>query len=89
MKFGKIWEKLRKIGKNREKLRKNQTLFLYCTCKNELTASDSFVSDDLDGVKYKCTNCNRKSVWNFDLFAIPVDITGGKYPSPREMDLSI
>jgi hypothetical protein len=85
MKLREIWKKLKKIFLEEPK---RQTLFLYCTCKNELTASESFVSDDLDGVKYECTNCSRKSVWNFDLFAIPVDITGGKYPSPREMGLA-
>lgn len=87
MSLRKIWEKLRKIGKNREKLRKGQTLFLKCTCNNELIGSDSFVSDTLDGVTYKCTECERISVWNFDLFPVPVDITSGKYPSPREMGL--
>jgi len=70
-----------------EKLRKKQTTFVYCTCGNELTSSNSFISDTLDGVKYKCKKCGRNSTWNFDIFPLPVDITDKKYPSPREMGL--
>jgi len=65
---------------------KEQTLFIYCSkCGNELFASGSFISDDENGVKYKCTDCGWESVWNFDLFPIPVEMVDGKYPSPKEM----
>lgn len=68
------------------KMNRKQTLFLKCRkCGNELISSGSFVSDDEYGVKYKCTDCSTESVWNFDLFPIPVEITLGKYPSPKEM----
>lgn len=68
-----------------EKWSDKQMLFLNCDCENELTASGSFISDNSDGVKYKCTDCGKTSTWNFDLFPIPINITDGKYPSPREM----
>ena len=84
MNLGIIWKKLK--GKNKKS---KQTTFMYCTCNNELISSDSFISDDMDGVKYKCTKCNRVSIWNFDLFPIPVDNTDGKYPTPRKMGLSV
>lgn len=62
------------------------TLFLKCiNCENELISSGSFISDDENGVKYKCTDCGRISIWNFDILAVPVEITDGKYPSPKEM----
>lgn len=62
-------------------------LFLRCiNCENELISSGSFVSDNEDGVKYICTDCGRISIWNFDLFAVPVEITDGKYPSPKEIE---
>ena len=51
-----------------------QKTFLNCDCGNELTASGSFISDDENGVKYKCTDCGKTSVWNFDLFPVPVNI---------------
>jgi len=64
-----------------------QTTFLKCTeCGNELSGSGSFISDDESGVKYKCTDCGRESVWNFDIFPIPVEMIDGKYPSPKEME---
>lgn len=78
--------KFRNIWKNLRKKKEKQTTFVYCKCNNELISSDSFVSDNLDGVKYECSDCGRKSVWNFDLFPFPVDITDGKYPTPREIE---
>ena len=68
-----------------EKWAGKQTLFLKCVCGNELTSTGSFISDTEDGVKYECTDCCRVTVWNFDLFPIPVEITNGEYPSPKEM----
>lgn len=53
-----------------------QKFFLKCPdCDNELTASGSFISDDKNGVAYKCTDCGRESLWNFDLGPAPVEIT--------------
>lgn len=59
-----------------------QRTFLYCDCKNELTASGSFVSDDTEidiknniyGVKYKCTDCGSISIWNFDVAPVAVRV---------------
>jgi hypothetical protein len=79
------WQKSTSLEWVDEKWAEKQTLFLRCKCGNELTSTGSFVSDTEDGVKYECTDCFRTSIWNFDLFPIPVEITDGKYPSPKEM----
>ena len=51
-----------------------QRTFLYCDCKNELTASGSFISDDQNGVKYKCTDCGKESLWDFDIAPVAIKI---------------
>jgi len=80
-----------RAGKEKKKelllAKKNQKTFVHCTCGNELASTGSFISDDKDGVRYQCTQCNRVSLWNFDLCPAPVDITDGKLPSPEEMGL--
>lgn len=72
----------------REFNKKRQQTILWCKgCRNDLVASGSFISDDDNGVKYKCINCGRESVWNFDLFPVPVEIIDGNYPTPKEMGI--
>jgi len=83
----KKWWKEKQRKKELILTKKNQKTFIYCTCGNELAGSGSFLSDDEDGVKYQCTQCKRVSLWNFDLAPVPLDITDGKYPSPKEMGL--
>jgi len=65
-----------------------QKTFLGCDCGNELIGSGSLVSDDLNGVKYKCTDCGDESVWNFDMAPVAVEITNGKGPTPKEMGIT-
>lgn len=49
-----------------------QSTFCYCpNCNNELCGSDSFVSDNRNGVTYKCSLCHCKSLWDFDIFPAP------------------
>ena len=52
--------------------------FLKCDCGNELITSGSFISDDENGVRYKCTDCNKESWWNFDATLVPIQINGPK-----------
>lgn len=56
-----------------------QSTWCYCpSCKVDLCSNDSFVSDTEDtGVIYRCTGCGHVSVWDFDLFPVPV--VGGRF----------
>lgn len=59
-----------------------QRTFVYCDCGNELTHSNSFISDDKRGVHYKCINCGTESWWDFDNYGpvvVPLD-------KPREVE---
>ncbi len=51
---------------------------LFCRCGNELTSSGSFISDTDEGVRYECTDCFYKSLWNLDLGPFAVEITDGE-----------
>lgn len=42
-----------------------QKTFVFCTCNNELTSTNSFVKDT-DLVYYKCSECGEESRWDFD-----------------------
>lgn len=51
---------------------RDQKTWCFCPiCKQDLCSTDSFVSDtghgDKNRVKYKCTRCGARSVWNFDV----------------------
>ncbi len=49
------------------RIQNEQHTFCYCpNCKYELVGSDSFVSDTIRGVTYKCQQCHCKSLWWFD-----------------------
>jgi hypothetical protein len=55
---------------------KEQKLFLYCDCGNELISSDSFFSDMYDKdwnnhVIFKCSKCGKELDFNFD---VPVPV---------------
>jgi len=57
--------------------------FLKCPgCDNELTASGSFISDDEDVVKYRCTDCGRESFFYFGGAPVPIEITYESYRRP-------
>lgn len=38
---------------------------VFCDCNNELTSTNSFVSDN-ETVNYTCSYCGEKSTWDFD-----------------------
>lgn len=45
----------------------------YCPgCKEGLIESNSFISDTESGVRYICTSCGVKSLWNFDIAPFPI-----------------
>lgn len=50
------------------------TLYIKCDCGNELTTSGSFVSDNEQGVTYRCTDCKSYSLWDFDIAPVPVKL---------------
>lgn len=55
------------------KTEKKQTTFCYCPiCRHDLCGSESFISDNKQGVTYKCTTCGAKSLWDFDTYQVPV-----------------
>lgn len=75
----KYWESVKKAKNKRDKiLLKLGNTCLYCTCGNELTSTNSFVSDEGEQgnnvVIYKCSHCNKESKWNFDLAPCPIKI---------------
>lgn len=64
----------------------------YCPiCKKGLHKLQSEVTEDENGLKIKCKNCGTETLWNRDLFALPVlvSINGEKtdknYPTEKEM----
>lgn len=58
-----------KKKKNKRKL----SCECYCPkCKEGLIESGSFISDTESGVRYTCTECGVKSLWNFDIAPFPV-----------------
>lgn len=75
----KYWNSVEKAKTKRDNiLLKLGSTCLYCTCGNELTTTNSFISDEGTGgdniVAYKCSHCNEKSKWNFDLTPCPIKI---------------
>ncbi len=57
----------------------NQSTFCYCPmCRFEMIDSDSFVHEEHgdtaadNEIVYVCRRCSCLSVWNFDLFPVPV-----------------
>ena len=48
--------------------------FLKCDCGNELITSGSFISDNDEGVRYKCTDCKMESLWDFDRAPVAIQI---------------
>jgi predicted RNA-binding Zn-ribbon protein involved in translation (DUF1610 family) len=57
------------------KPRSKQTTFCWCPdCRFELCAGGTFLSDDEHGVKYKCAECGRISIWDFDM-PVPVRVS--------------
>lgn len=84
----KYWNTIEKAKQKRDKeLLKYASCLVYCTCGNELTTTNSFISDEGTGenniVKYKCSHCDAESKWNFDLVPCPLkygedkDVTNG------------
>ena len=68
---GGLWEDLKRLLKRRRHVRKQNT-FCWCpVCKHDLCSNNSLISDT-DIVKYLCSNCGCKSVWNFDIAPFPV-----------------
>jgi hypothetical protein len=57
------------------KLRSHGT-YCYCDCNNELTTTESFVSDT-DVVHYACSRCGIHTFWDFDT---PVPLRIENYP---------
>jgi hypothetical protein len=51
---------------------------VYCKCGNELTTTNSFISDEGEQenniVTYKCSHCNKESKFNFDIAPCPLKI---------------
>lgn len=47
-------------------------LFLKCDCGNELITSGSFIFDTTKNVRYRCTDCKKESLWNFDIAPVPI-----------------
>lgn len=62
--------------------------FLKCDCGNELITSDSFVSDTTEGVRYKCTDCKKESLWNFDRAPVPIRIKNIEYNKHNSSDIT-
>ena len=75
----KYWNSVEKAKTKRDnELLKLGNTCLCCTCGNELTTTNSFISDEGTGenniVTYKCSHCETESKWNFDLAPCPIKI---------------
>lgn len=75
----KYWDTLEKVKQKRDKeLLKYSSCLVYCDCGNELTTTNSFVSDEGEQgknvVTYRCSHCEQESKWNFDLAPAPIKI---------------
>lgn len=55
-----------------------RTCWVWCpVCKHDLNGDDeSFVSDDENGVHYRCASCGFRSLFDFDIAPVPVLMPG-------------
>jgi predicted RNA-binding Zn-ribbon protein involved in translation (DUF1610 family) len=72
-------------------IRKYGFEFFCPNCGIGLNRGKAEIIDNEDGVRAKCQFCLTESLWNFDLFAVPVVVsingkkTSNNYPTLKEM----
>ena len=57
--------------------RKRQRTFIYCpSCNFELVAGGEWLGQEVTTMyeAYRCARCDTTSVWDFDLFPVPVRV---------------
>jgi len=63
------------------KLRKfirKQRIFCWCPICGENLCSNKSFKQDIDLVRYECSNCGCRSSWNFDIAPAPILIKNDK-----------